>query len=67
MMESQYKVHHLTVQLLAALNSDLPPETFVEELCRNNSTFIVSQVRERTDLYEDYRNLSETVLGCLIK
>ena len=48
MMESQYKVHHLTVQLLAALNSDLPPETFVEELCRNNSTFIVSQVREVT-------------------
>ena len=44
-MESQYKVHHLTVQLLAALNSELPPETFVEELCRSNSSFVVSQVK----------------------
>lgn len=44
MMESQYKVHHLTVQLLEALNSSLPPETFVESLCKHNSTFVVAQV-----------------------
>lgn len=48
-MESQYKVHHLTVQLLATLNSELPPETFVEELCRNNSSFVVSQVDDEPE------------------
>eukprot|EP00116_Pleurobrachia_bachei_P002946 sb/3463208/ len=44
-MQSEYKVHHLTSQLLSALGSDLPPESFAEDLFRQSSSnFIVSQM-----------------------